>query len=108
MRCAVAESDSSLAFDLFINANTRLVKQIFLDNNRHYPFKTGRYFSDVAAKHHEQWSIVQRKEFITATKEIREKARAWKSSRSEISADVELLIKETTVLLRKLEEWDVA
>ena len=103
MRRAVAEADPDQAFALFINANARLVKQIFLDNNRHYPFKTGRHFSDVAAKHYHRWKDNQKRGFVEATKEIREKAREWKANKKEHSADVEILIKETTQLLRKLE-----
>ena len=49
MRSAIVEPDPKVAFTTFIKANERLKKQIFLDINRHYPFKTGRYFTDIAA-----------------------------------------------------------
>lgn len=102
MREAVAEPDSDLAFKKFITANERMEKQIFLDINRHYPFKTGRYFSDVAAKHYASWNDSQKVRFKEAVIGIKKKAEEWKSNRRESSADVEILIRETTSLLRRI------
>jgi hypothetical protein len=103
MQRAIAESDPAAAFNLFIGANERLMKQIFLDINLHYPFKTGRSFADIAAKHYPSWSDGQKTKFREATINIREKAREWKISKRQFSADVELLIKETSSLLRRLD-----
>jgi len=103
MRLAVAEADPGIAFSTFIKANERLEKQIFLDINRHYPFKTGRYFSDIAARHYGAWDDHQKAQFREATIKIRQKAEEWKTNKREFSADVEILIRETTALLRKFE-----
>jgi hypothetical protein len=103
MRCAVSEPDANTAFRLFIDANERLTRQIFLDINRHYPFKTGRYFADIAAKHYRAWNEEQKVRFKDATVKIREKAKEWKASKREFSADVELLIKETSALLKRID-----
>jgi hypothetical protein len=103
MRLAVDEADPNVAFSRFIKANERLEKQIFLDVNRHYPFKTGRHFSDIAAKHYEAWDDRQKSRFKDATIKIRQKAEEWKTNKREFIPDVEILIRETTSLLRKLE-----
>lgn len=99
MKRATAESDSSAAFEQFIAANEKLGRQIFLDINRHYPFKSGRYFSEVAAKHYDNWNEKQQERFKDAAKKIRDKAIEWKQSKKQHSADVEILIKETGELL---------
>ena len=99
---AVSEMDPDKAFALFIKANERLGRQIFLDINRHYPFKTGRHFSDIAAKHYGAWSERQQACVREATIKIRQKAKEWKVNNRDINPDVEILIKETRALLRKI------
>jgi len=102
MRLAVEEHDPDAAFGIFLKANERLKKQIFLDENRHYPFKTGRYYADVAAKHYPHWSDSQQRQFIVEAGDIRERAYEWRDSKREFSADVAILIRETTSLLERL------
>lgn len=102
MRLAVEENDADTAFEIFLKANERLKKQIFLDENRHYPFKTGRYYADVAAKHYQNWSDSQKTQFIIEAGDIRKRAYEWQDSKREFSADVAILIRETTSLLERL------
>nr|WP_294544135.1 SIR2 family protein [uncultured Rhodopila sp.] len=102
MQKAVQTGDKEEAFRLFKAGSDRLVKQIFLDNNRHYPFKTGRAFSDIAAKHYASWSPQQQSAFVSMARSIREKAQAWKKSNRVGSADVEILIRETGQLLTQI------
>lgn len=104
MRKAVELNNSNDAFTIFLRATARLKKQIFLDENRHYPFKTGRYYSDIASKHFDNWDLKQKQQFIREAKEIRQKATAWKNSKREVNTDVEILIKETSSLLAKIEK----
>jgi hypothetical protein len=104
MRKAIDQTDPVEAFTLFAKANERLKKQIFVEENRHYPFKTGRYYADIAAKHYEKWEEPQQLQFIREAEYIREKAIDWKNSRREFSADVELLIRETSKLLTKIKK----
>lgn len=104
MRKAVDALDHDAAFRLFIEANERLKKQMFLDVNRHYPYKTGRYYTDVAATHYNHWNEAKQSRFVAEAKAIREKAYEWRQSKSEFSADVEILIRETTNLLSKMED----
>jgi hypothetical protein len=102
MRLAVEENDADAAFGIFTSANERLKKQIFLDVNRHYPFKTGRYYSDIAAKHYPKWSEAQQRQFIVEARDIRGRAFEWRDSKKEFCADVAILIRETTMLLERL------
>jgi hypothetical protein len=102
MQKAVQTSDKEEAFKLFKAGSDRLIKQIFLNNNRHYPFKTGRAFSDIAAKHYASWSPPQQSAFVSMAQSIREKAQAWKKSNRVGSADVEILIRETGQLLAQI------
>ncbi len=103
MRKAIEHNDPDDAFATFLRANERLKKQIFLEENRHYPFKTGRYYADIAAKHFAKWNEEQRTQFIREAKDIREKAFDWKKLHREFSADVEILIRETSTLLARIE-----
>ena len=102
MRKAIEQDDAGEAFATFIRANERLKKQIFLEENRHYPFKTGRYYTDIAAKHFRSWNERQKAQFIRKATEIRERARDWNGGQPESRVDVELLIRETTRLLARI------
>lgn len=102
MQEAVAESNPTKAFQKFIAASVRMEKQILLDTNRHYPFKTGRYFTDVAAKHFDSWNDAQKSRFKGAAEKIKDKAEEWKARKREVNADVEILIREIKALLQRL------
>ena len=78
-------------------------KQIFMDDNRHYPFKSGRVYSDIASKHFDEWDDGQKAFFRKETAAIRDKASAWKDKNRASNLDVEVLIAETGDLLRRIE-----
>ena len=103
MRKAIDENDSNEAFATFSRANERLKKQIFLEENRHYPFKTGRYYASIAAKHFDKWDSGQKSQFLRETKEIHQRAKDWKKSHHEFNVDVEILMTETSALIAKIE-----
>ena len=102
MKKAVAEVDSTKAFAIFSEANTRLSKQMFEDNNRHYPFKTSREFVAVAARHFDKWNKDQQSLFLDMMRDVRRRAIAYKEEKGDISPDVAFLIKETAALLGRL------
>lgn len=103
MKCAVEEDDAAAAFLLFAQAYKRLVTQIFLDTNRHYPFKSGRYFAEIAGKHYDSWDCRQKKAFLSAVRKVMEKALEWKRTSRIHSVDVEVLIREAGHLIRRLD-----
>lgn len=102
MQVAIAESDSAEAFKTFARASEQLKKQMFMETDRHYPYKTGRFYTDIAAKHFNVWTEEQRLKFINNTIEIRQYALDWKDRGNEFSFDVEIVIRETTNLLDRL------
>lgn len=102
MKKAVAESDSSKAFQIFFEANMRLSKQIFEDNNRHYPFKTSRQFVGVAARHFDKWDHDQQQQFLEMMRDVRTRAIRYRDNKGDTSPDVSYLIKETAALLGRL------
>lgn len=102
MKKAVAETDSDKAFIIFSQANARLSKQIFEDNNRHYPFKTSREFVGVAARHFDKWTDDQRTLFLDMMRDVRRRALSYQEEKGDISSDVRFLIRETAALLRRL------
>ena len=102
MNVAIAEPDSNEAFKIFSRASEQLKKQMFMETDRHYPYKTGRHYTDIAAKHFRQWTTEQREAFIKNTSDIRDKAYEWKDRGNDYSVDVEVLIRETTLLLERL------
>jgi hypothetical protein len=102
MKRAISEMDSAQAFRIFAEANVRLTKQVFDDNNRHYPFKTSREFAGVAAKHFDKWSEDQQAQFLQMTQDIRERAIRYQEKWGDTSVDVAYLIRETAALLGRL------
>lgn len=102
MKKAIAETDSGKAFAIFSEANTRLSKQIFDDNNRHYPFKTSREFVGVAARHFDKWTDDQQTLFLDMMRDVRRRAIRYRDEKGDVSPDVSFLIKETAALLSKL------
>lgn len=103
LKKSAAISDSDQAYQLFISGTAMIGKQIFMDDNRHYPFKSGRVYADIAAKHYESWTDDQRRIFRRETASIRDKAEEWKSKQKIHSMDVDVLIRETTDLLNRID-----
>lgn len=95
--------DSQDAYNLFLEATAGLTKQMFQDDNRHYPFKSGRMYGEIARKHYANWRGDQQKRFLQETQSIREKAVQYEQQHRGKSFDVEFLIRETGELLSKLD-----
>jgi len=104
MQKAIQISDAEEAFRIFRSASERLSKQIFLNNNRHYPFKTGRAFTEIAARHYDEWTETQQKAFIKMCKDIRLKALKWQKNNKHSHPDVDILISETARIIKNLEK----
>lgn len=102
LKFSSAVADSQDAFDLFSEAVSGLAKQMYLEDNRHYPFKSGRAYGAIAQKHFRNWRPDQQQTFITETKNIRDKAIQYEREHKGKSKDVEVLIRETGELLAKL------
>lgn len=102
MHVAIAELDPTEAFKTFTRASEQLKKQMFMETDRHYPYKTGRHYTDIAAKHFNHWTEEQKQSFVRNIGDIRDRAYEWKDKGNEFSVDVEVLIRETTVLLDRL------
>lgn len=95
-------ADSQDAYELFVEATTGLTKQMFLEDNRHYPFKSGRLYGEIAKKHFVNWHEDQQRHFVKETEEIRAKAIEYDMKHKGQSVDVEVLIRETSDLLDRL------
>lgn len=102
LKYSASLSDSDDAYDLFVKATSGLTKQMFLEDNRHYPFKSGRVYGEIAKKHFDKWSDPQKRKFIAETESIRKKALEYEGERKGQSVDVQVLIRETGELLSKL------
>lgn len=100
---AGAIDDSLAAFDLFRDGVALLLKQIFKDDNRHYPFKAGRSLTNIAVRHFDHWSSAQRKMFLSNCKTLVVKAEDWKRRNRQDHTDVQLLIREVGKILQKLD-----
>jgi hypothetical protein len=99
---AASLSDSQDAYDLFVEGTAGLTKQMFFEDNRHYPFKSGRMYGEIARKHFANWRPDQQRHFLKETKAIRDKAIEYEADHKGQSVDVEVLIRETGDLLSKL------
>jgi tetratricopeptide (TPR) repeat protein len=104
LKYAAALDDSQDAYDLFMRATTGLTKQMYLEDNRHYPFKSGRTYGQIAQKHFANWRQDQQQRFIAETEAIRAKAVEYEREHRGRSMDVEVLIHETGELLTKLKD----
>lgn len=102
LKYSASMEDSQSAYSLFMGAISGLTKQMFLEDNRHYPFKSGRVYGEIARKHFESWTSEQRERFIAETRSIREKAVEYERDHKGQSVDVEVLIRETGELLSRL------
>lgn len=103
LKHSAALTDPNDAFDTFKKATEGLTKQMFLEDNRHYPFKSGRVYGAIARRHFDHWNDAQKKYFIHETRSIREKALEYDRRYKGQSVDVEVLIRETGELLKKLD-----
>ena len=94
--------DSQDAYGLFLEATGGLTKQMFLEDNRHYPFKSGRVYGEIARRHFDNWTTDQQQNYIRETESIRNKAVEYERQHPGQSIDVEVLIRETGELLSAL------
>lgn len=99
---AASLADSQDAYEMFVEATKGLTRQMFLEDNRHYPFKSGRMYGEIAKKHFRNWRPDQRENFISETRAIRDKAIEYEKDHKGQSIDVEVLIRETGELLAKI------
>lgn len=102
MQVAIVTSEPTEAFKTFTRASDQLKKQMFMETDKHYPFKAGRHYTEIAAKHFDHWTNAQKEEFIRNTEDIRDKAHLWNDKGNQFNVNVEVLIKETTALLDRL------
>jgi hypothetical protein len=99
---AASLTDSQDAFEVFVGAAGGLKKQMNLEDNRHYPFKSGRMYGEIAHNHFHHWRSDQQEIFISETRDINEKAKEYERQHPGQSLDVEVLIRETNDLLKRL------
>lgn len=89
-------------FKLYKSGLSLLLKQIFRDDNRHYPFKAGRALSALAAKHYTRWSPTEQASFLGGCETLLQKAQDWQNKNRINNEDVAMMIKETNQILRTL------
>ena len=106
LKQAASLDDPDEAFKLFVSATALISKQIFMDDNRHYPFKSGRVYAEIATRHFDKWDDDKKKIFVKETTSIRDKALEFKARSKVPSADVDILLSETSDLLKRLKVKD--
>jgi hypothetical protein len=102
LRAAAETTSGDEAFQLFVKGTSGITKQIFFEDNRHYPFKSGRAYAQIASRHYSNWSPDQRNTFVHAVDQIRSLASDWLVKNGSHSIDVTHLVRETTDLLKRL------
>jgi hypothetical protein len=93
---------SDEAFRLFKTGFGLLLKQIFKDDNRHYPFKAGRALSGLAAKHYDHWTQIEQKSFRSGCNTLLKKAQEWTIKNRSNHEDVSAMIRETNLILNRI------
>lgn len=94
--------DSQEAFSLFNHATKGLSKQIFLEDNRHYPFKSGRVYGGIATKHFKNWSPDEQRTFVEEARGLKASAERYRKDKDPHSVDANVLIKELGDLLKRI------
>ncbi|MCZ8187954.1 MAG: SIR2 family protein [Beijerinckiaceae bacterium] len=102
---SAATDDPAAAFDSFREGVGLLLKQIFRDDNRHYPFKAGRSLSEIAARHLDQWSQTQKTAFVGNCRSLLTKAEDWQKRNGPGQPDVIILIRETRNIIEKFSTY---
>ena len=99
---AAAASDAKEAFGLFQDGATLLLKQIFRDDNKHYPFKAGEALMGIATRHADKWDPASRARFVEMCATLASKGRDWERKKGSSHRDVALLIREADKIVQKL------
>ena len=94
--------DSQEAISLFDLASKGLSIQIFLEDNRHYPFKSGRVYGSIATKHFKNWSAEEQKKFVEESRGLKASAERYRKEKDPHSIDANVLIRELSDLLKKV------
>ncbi|WP_155253479.1 SIR2 family protein [Bradyrhizobium japonicum] len=89
------------AFRLFKSGFNLLLKQIFKDDNRHYPFKAGRALAGLAAKHFDHWSAIEQQSFAGGCATLLKKAQEW-TAKNKSHEDVSAMIREINVIQKRI------
>jgi hypothetical protein len=92
LEMAIYEDSPGAAFALAQSGANKLMKQTFVESNKHYPFKTGRSFSGIAAKHYDGWDERQRSGFRLICDNLKKRALQWRSNSRVRNKDVDFLI----------------
>lgn len=67
---SVVLTDHVEAAKLFMEASQKLMRQVFDEETRHYPFKVGRLYTDIAANHYEHWEAESQQRFVERCREM--------------------------------------
>lgn len=96
--------DHTKAGEVFLRASQKLIRQIFDEEARHYPFKVGRDYTDVAIAHYEHWDQPMQARFIDRCKAIINlgEERLTKSNHK----DVQFVVKDLIKLVDRLTSTD--
>ena len=90
------------AFRLFKSGFNLLLKQIFKDDNRHYPFKAGRALAGLAAKHYDHWSTTEQQSFAGGCSTLLKKAQEWTTKNKSSYEDVSAMIREINLIMKRI------
>ncbi len=98
---AVVLLDHTEAGKVFLDASQKLLRQVFDEDTRHYPFKVGRLYTDVALAHYDHWNKEMRQRFKSRCKQMigYGEERQKKSNHR----DIQFLVDDLSKLLMKLD-----
>lgn len=103
---AVVLTDSVEAARIFQDASQKLVRQVFDEEARHYPFKVGRLFTDIAVAHYDKWSADMQRRFRARCSEM---VKYGEERLSQVShKQISLMVNDVSALVDNLERRGVA
>ncbi|MAZ18165.1 MAG: hypothetical protein CL535_17795 [Ahrensia sp.] len=101
LKKAIASSGRDESFELFMQGSQKLMSQVFDEETRHYPFKVGRLYSEIASMHYNGWNEEQKKRFLGRCKDLLKLGEKRLAERAQ--KDVEFLVMDLTKLIGNLE-----
>lgn len=88
-----------------VDAVTRLMRQVHLDEAKHYPYKAGRTLADIVIKFSSNWKPELKAKVAAAIERLLKEANKWREKQG-YNRDVESLIANCSSVLPLLKQAD--
>lgn len=96
------QEDADRAYTMTVDAVTRLMRQVHLDEAKHYPYKAGRTLADIVIKFSANWAPELKAKVAAAIERLIREANKWREKQG-YNRDVESLVADCSSVLPLLQ-----